>query len=189
MGHWKVNYIINLIRWIKTFRWILNGCFLTRSVRIFQSIILIFRKDNFVNNHWGCLTIYHPLSYPLRSLTKNFAIKNKTIENKIYIFWQAYWMKDKIPFTAKSLHQIYQKNRDCQILHKIKQDSHIQGRYITILGIFLANLLTPYLMFKSPKRINTRYNIIRFYVEFKILKIKGCLDIKNGILNLEVHRY
>ena len=34
----------------------------------FSSIISIFRRSNFVYHHLGCISIYRPLSYPLRSL-------------------------------------------------------------------------------------------------------------------------
>ena len=55
------------------FQWFWFVLFQTRSVQTFQSIILIYRKVNFVSYHWGCTTINHPLSYPLISL---FVISN-----------------------------------------------------------------------------------------------------------------
>ena len=35
---------------------------------MFQPLILIYRKDNFMYHHWDCTSIYWPLSYPFRSL-------------------------------------------------------------------------------------------------------------------------
>ena len=37
----------------------------TSSIQTFQPISVIYRRGNFVNHQWGCLYIYHPLSYPL----------------------------------------------------------------------------------------------------------------------------
>ena len=37
----------------------------------FQSLILIYRRGNFMYHHWGCTSIYWPLSYPFRSLATN----------------------------------------------------------------------------------------------------------------------
>ena len=49
-----------LIRWFNNF-----GNFST-----FQPLIVIYRSNNFVYHHWGCVSIYQPLSYPFRSLMK-----------------------------------------------------------------------------------------------------------------------
>ena len=46
-----------LIRWFTMF-----------SVQKSQPLIVIYRRDNFVNYHWGFTSIYPPLSYPFRSL-------------------------------------------------------------------------------------------------------------------------
>ena len=35
------------------------------SIQTFQPQSVIYRRGNFVNHQWGCLYIYHPLSYPL----------------------------------------------------------------------------------------------------------------------------
>ncbi len=48
----------------------LIGCFIKSSVQPFQPLILIYRRDNIVYYHWGCTSIYRPLSYPFRSLGK-----------------------------------------------------------------------------------------------------------------------
>ncbi len=41
---------------------------LSRSVQIFQPIILIYIRLQCVYHNWGCTAIYRSLSYPLRSL-------------------------------------------------------------------------------------------------------------------------
>ena len=38
------------------------------SVQTFQPLNAIYRRGNFVHNHWGYTSIYWPLSYPFRSL-------------------------------------------------------------------------------------------------------------------------
>ena len=40
------------------------GWFQISSVQTFQPIALIYRKGNFVNQHWVCILIYHTLYYP-----------------------------------------------------------------------------------------------------------------------------
>ena len=35
---------------------------------MFQQLIVIYRRDNFVYHHLKCTSIYRPLSYPFRSL-------------------------------------------------------------------------------------------------------------------------
>ena len=35
---------------------------------MFQPLIIIYRRGNFVDYHWGYISIYRPLSYPFRSL-------------------------------------------------------------------------------------------------------------------------
>ena len=40
-------------------------CFIMFSI-IVSTIILINRRVNFVYHHWGCTSIYRPLSYPIR---------------------------------------------------------------------------------------------------------------------------
>ena len=47
--------------------WILIGWFLKLSVPPFQLLILIYRRGNFVDHHWGCTSIYLSLSFPFRS--------------------------------------------------------------------------------------------------------------------------
>ena len=50
--------------------WILIGWFIKLSVQTFQPIIGIYRRGNFVYNHYICTSIYWLLSYPFRSLKK-----------------------------------------------------------------------------------------------------------------------
>ncbi len=40
----------------------------TNIVQTFQTTIIIYRRIHFVYYYWGCISIYSPLSYPLRSL-------------------------------------------------------------------------------------------------------------------------
>ena len=51
------------------------GCLNKLSVQTFQSLILIYRRGNFVCHHWGCTWIHLPLSYPFRSLFSTPYIK------------------------------------------------------------------------------------------------------------------
>ena len=37
-------------------------------IQTFQPLILIYRRGTFVYHHWGCTSIYRPLSFPFRSL-------------------------------------------------------------------------------------------------------------------------
>ena len=50
------------------FYWILFGWFINLNVEMFQPLIVIYRRDDFVYNHWKCTTIYRPLSYAYRCL-------------------------------------------------------------------------------------------------------------------------
>ena len=43
--------------------------FIKLSVKTFQPLTVIYKRDNFVYNHWGCTSIYRPLSFPFISLT------------------------------------------------------------------------------------------------------------------------
>ena len=71
-GHWPVYFISPqsfkwrfLIRWLNNvggFYWILIGWFVKSSVQTFQPQILIYKRGNFVYHHWGCTSIYWPLS-------------------------------------------------------------------------------------------------------------------------------
>ena len=54
---------------LRGLKWILIGCFIKLSVQTFQPLILIYRSGNFVYYYWGCISIYRPLNYPLRSLS------------------------------------------------------------------------------------------------------------------------
>ena len=44
------------------------GWFFLLSVQMFQPLIVIYRRGNYVYHHWVCTSIYWPLSYPFRSL-------------------------------------------------------------------------------------------------------------------------
>ena len=56
-GHWTVNYTN------------------TQSVKdVDLPIALIYRSGYFVNHHWGCKSIGHPLSYPLRYLAMSLTL-------------------------------------------------------------------------------------------------------------------
>ena len=51
-----------------TLNLILISWFIKLSVQMFQPLILVYGRKNFVYNHWACISIYRPLSYPFRSL-------------------------------------------------------------------------------------------------------------------------
>ena len=57
----------SLIRWLNNLG-ILMGWFINLRVQTFQPPIVIYRRDNFVFYHWGCKSIYRPMSYPFRSM-------------------------------------------------------------------------------------------------------------------------
>ena len=48
-----------------------DGWFQTSRVQTFQPIIIIYNRGKFVYYHWGFISIYSPLSYPLRSLEQH----------------------------------------------------------------------------------------------------------------------
>ena len=80
-------HIFCLIKSFRYFNCILISWFQTRSVQTFPSIILINRIGNFVHHHRGCVSIYRPLSYPLRSLyfslTLDLVISMSTLFHQI----------------------------------------------------------------------------------------------------------
>ena len=79
-GHWAVYYtsLQSFTRFsyllgqqLRYFYWILIGLFIKLNVQSFEPIIVIYRRDNYINNHWGCTSMYQPLAYPFRSLKKS----------------------------------------------------------------------------------------------------------------------
>ena len=46
----------------------LSQLFIKTLLKTKVKLIVIYSRDNFVYNHWGCTLIYWPFSYPLRSL-------------------------------------------------------------------------------------------------------------------------
>ena len=75
-GQWAVyhaspkSFIITfsyLLAWqLGDFYWTLIGWFNKLSLQTFQSLIIIYRRSNFVYHHWGYKSIYLPFSYPFR---------------------------------------------------------------------------------------------------------------------------
>ena len=60
-GQWTVCYISPqsfIIRFL--IRW-LNNFFILEIFISFQSLIVIYKRNNFVYHHWGCTSIYQPL--------------------------------------------------------------------------------------------------------------------------------
>ena len=64
-----ISFFYSLALQLRGLKWILIGCFIKLSVQTFQPLILIYRSGNFVYYYWGCISIYRPLNYPLRSLS------------------------------------------------------------------------------------------------------------------------
>ena len=60
-----------------TVNWILIGWLIKLSVKTLQPLIVIYRSNHFVYNHWGCTSINRPLSYPFRFLQEYHVIKGK----------------------------------------------------------------------------------------------------------------
>ncbi len=79
-GQWDVNYTSSKSFIITFFYsltwqlwelwWILIGWFIKLSLQTSQQIIVIYRRDNFVYHHSECTSIYRPLCYPFRSLSR-----------------------------------------------------------------------------------------------------------------------
>ena len=77
-GHWTVHYT-SPQSFIVKFSYLSAGqlwglllsllvdLFIQLSVQTFQPLIVIYRTGSFVHHHWGCTSIYWPLSYPFRS--------------------------------------------------------------------------------------------------------------------------
>ena len=73
--HWAVYYTgtqsFIIICWFNhfgDFYWILIGWFTKFSFQSCQPLILIYRTGNFLYHHYGCTSVYRPLSYPFKSL-------------------------------------------------------------------------------------------------------------------------
>ena len=54
------------------------------SVQTFQPVFLIYRRSNFVNNHWWCTSIYLSFSYPFKFLT-NYTHKGYTMRTNEHV--------------------------------------------------------------------------------------------------------
>ena len=85
-GHWAVYYTIPqsfmipfFIRWLiifGNFYWTYISWFIQLRVQTFQIIFVLFnRRGNFVYHHWGCTSIYRPVSYTFRSLILHLIIQ------------------------------------------------------------------------------------------------------------------
>ena len=59
-----------LIRWINNLAWRLLLNFYWLSFQMFQPLIVLYRRGNFVYHHWRCTSIYRTLSYPFRPVSK-----------------------------------------------------------------------------------------------------------------------
>ncbi len=65
--YWYPKFLLLLFTIKSLFTFI--RCWLNSSIaKTFETIILCYKRDNFVSYHWGCATIYSSLPYPLRSL-------------------------------------------------------------------------------------------------------------------------
>ena len=69
------------------FHLILIGWFIKLSVRKFQPLILIYWRDDYAYQYWGCTSIYRPLSYSFRFLgfPKNGIFRNS--HNKTFRYY------------------------------------------------------------------------------------------------------
>ena len=56
------------------------------TVQSFQSIVIIYRKSNFVYFHSRCTSIYRPLSYPFWSLQQQATLSGNTNSNVLLYF-------------------------------------------------------------------------------------------------------
>ena len=76
-GYWVVyytspKYILLMLAW-QLWGPLLNFI-IKLSVQTFQPLTVIYRRGNFIYHHWGCASIYRPLSYTFRSLILNMSI-------------------------------------------------------------------------------------------------------------------
>ena len=69
-----LNYLFKFYDNFLDFYWISIGWFIKFSVHTLQPLIVIYRGSKFVNWHWGCTSIYRPLSYALRTLHSHIMI-------------------------------------------------------------------------------------------------------------------
>ena len=63
--------------------WILIGSFIKLSIQMFQPLIVIKRRSNFVYHPWECTLIYWPFSYPFRSLTFTWEIFLRILRSSV----------------------------------------------------------------------------------------------------------
>ena len=101
-GHWTLNFtgtqsfITTLSHLLAQKHWVylldFVGWFQISSVQTFQPIALIYRKGNFVYQHWVSISIYHALSYPLRSLCLSYHnTKANTKTNYIFFYFEDFF--------------------------------------------------------------------------------------------------
>ena len=76
-GHWAVYYtrprkFYNNVYLFVQQLWELLLCLIGLSIKLifktFKSIIVIYRRGNFMYHYWGCTSIYQSSSYPFKSL-------------------------------------------------------------------------------------------------------------------------
>ena len=85
--------------------------YLIDKVQTFLPISLS-RKDNFVYHHWICISIYVPLSYPLRSPI-NYNNVGVFRYKQAVVFWQMMRLyQNKLKYIAifYALNNIHQEN-------------------------------------------------------------------------------
>ena len=58
---------------LRNFNWL--------SFQTFQPLTLFYRRCNFVYHHWGCTSIYRPLSFPFRSVCSFIQCSIITVKN------------------------------------------------------------------------------------------------------------
>ena len=68
--HGAITFLISWLINFGDFKRILIDRFINLNVQTFQSLIVSYRRGNFVYYHCGCTSIYRPVSYPLRSMLK-----------------------------------------------------------------------------------------------------------------------
>ena len=75
--HWSQKFINNVFLFIGSLNnfkqlwglyWTLIGWLIKLSVQAFQSLIIIYRRGNFMYLHRECTSTYRPLSYPFGSI-------------------------------------------------------------------------------------------------------------------------
>ena len=83
--------------------------------------ILIYKSSNFIDHHWGCASIYRPLSYPLRFLKQLIDIqlieaveKGRTAVEALDVYYPNYGV-------ASLSNMINTAIKDCKKLWLIKR--------------------------------------------------------------------